>query len=88
MLATNRCASIVLLAMAANFFEHLRVDFKLAPLGQEVERLAGVQVVVKLALGPETGKGPAIDEATLPEPAQAPVSDIFIAACEPQNLRR
>lgn len=43
-LATNGRSCIVLLAMAANFFQHLRVDFKAAPLGQEVERLAVIFV--------------------------------------------
>jgi hypothetical protein len=31
MLATSRCSCIVLLAVAPNLFEHLRVDFKPAP---------------------------------------------------------
>ena len=35
-LATKGCTGIVLLAMAANLFEHLRVDFKASPLGQQV----------------------------------------------------
>jgi hypothetical protein len=33
MLASNRRSGIILLAMAANLFEHLRVDFKPAPFG-------------------------------------------------------
>ena len=81
-----RGAGIVLLAVAANLFEHLRVDFKVAPLGQKVERLAAVQVIVELAVGSETGERPASDEATLPKSAQSPVSDILIASCQPHNL--
>src|ERR1035437_10013761 len=86
MLATNRCAGIVLFAVAADLFEHLRVDFMVAPLGQQVERLTTVQVIVELAVGTETGERPASYQATLPQPAQASVSDIFIASCEPHNL--
>jgi hypothetical protein len=32
-LATDRCAGVVFLAMTTDFIEHLRVDFKPAPLG-------------------------------------------------------
>jgi hypothetical protein len=66
MLATKRGAGIVLLAVAANLFEHLQVDFKVAPLGQEVERLTAIQVVVELAVGSEAGERPASYQATLP----------------------
>jgi hypothetical protein len=59
-LATNGRAGIILFAVAADLFEHLRVDFKLAPLGQEVERLTTIQVVVELAMRPETGERPAM----------------------------
>jgi hypothetical protein len=86
-LATNGGTGKVLFAVAANLFEHLRMDLKVAPLGQEAERLAAVQVVVELAVRPETGEGPASDEATLPQPAQATVGDIFIASDEAYDLR-
>ena len=59
MLTSNRGAGIILLPMVSNLFEHLRVDFKVAPLGQDVERLAVVQVVVELAVGSETRERPA-----------------------------
>src|ERR1035441_5357201 len=87
MLAANRRAGVILLAMAANLFEHLRMDLKPAPLGQEVERLAVVQVVVELAKRPEAGERPASDEATLPQPPQAAVADILIAPGEAHDLR-
>jgi hypothetical protein len=86
-LATNGRACIVLLAVAANFFEYLRMDLKPAPLGQEVERLAAIQVVVKLAVRPEAREGPASHEATLPKPPQAPVRDILIVTHKAYNLR-
>jgi hypothetical protein len=85
-LTANRRASVVLFQVAANLFQHQRVDFEAAPLGRKVERLAAVQVVVELAVGSEAGEGPASDEATLPQPAQPPVYDILIPACEPDNL--
>ena len=68
-LAPNGRAGVVLLAMATKLFEHLRVDFQPSPLGQKVERLTVVQVVVELAVRPETGKRPTIDKATLPQAA-------------------
>ncbi|MGA3098000.1 MAG: hypothetical protein ABSF25_16215 [Bryobacteraceae bacterium] len=73
--------------MSPNFFEHLLMDFQMAPLGQEVERLAVVQVVVKLAVRSEAWERPASDEATLPQPAQAPVGNILIAPGESHYLR-
>ena len=51
MLATNGRACVVLLAVATDLFEHLRVDFKVAPLGQQVERLAAVQVISRTRCG-------------------------------------
>jgi hypothetical protein len=87
-LATNSRTGIVLFAVAANLFEHLWMDLKPPPLGQEVERFAIIQIVVKFAVRPETGERPAIDQATLPQPAQASVRDIFIASRQAHDLRR
>ena len=53
-LAANRRAGIIFFPVATNLFEHLRVDLKVAPLGQEVERLAIVQVVVKTRCASES----------------------------------
>jgi hypothetical protein len=75
-LAANCRTGIVLLAMAPNLFEHLRVDFKMAI----------VQVVVEFAVRADAGECPAIQEATLPQPAQAPMSDILIASDEAYDL--
>jgi hypothetical protein len=86
-LATYRRAGIILLAVAANLFEHLRVDFKPSPLGQEVERLTAVQVVVKLAVRADAGESPPGQQAALPQPAQASVGDILVAGGKPRNLR-
>ena len=85
-LTASRCTGIVLLTVAADLLDHLWVDFKPPPLGQQVERLTVVQIVVELAVGSETGERPASDEATLPKSAQSPVSDILIASCQPHNL--
>src|SRR5450759_4772271 len=85
-LAAICCAGIVLLAMAANLVEHLGVDLKPPPLGQQVKRRAVVQVIVELAVGSETGERPTSHEATFPKSAQSPVSDILIASCQPHNL--
>jgi hypothetical protein len=85
-LTASRCTGIVLLTVAADLLDHLWVDFKPPPLGQQAERLAIVEVVVELAVGSETGERPASDEATLPKSAQSPVSDILIASCQPHNL--
>ena len=68
-LATNSRAGIVLFAVAPHFVEHLRVDLKPAPLGEQVERLAAVQVIVELAVRSETRERPASHEARFPEPA-------------------
>src|SRR5579883_69643 len=53
-LATNSSSGIVLLPMAANLFEHLRVDFEPALLGQQVQWFAVVQIIVKLAVRSKT----------------------------------
>jgi len=58
-----------------------------APLGQQVERLAIIQVIIKLAVGADAGERPPSHKAMLPKPAQTSMRYVLIAPCEAHDLR-
>ena len=86
-LAAHGRVGIILFAVVAQLFEHLRLDFEPSICSEGFERIRAIKIVVKLAVASDTGEGPAVDEFALPQPTKTPMSDILVAANQPHKLR-
>jgi hypothetical protein len=86
-LAPKGSTGIVFLSMAANLVEHLGVDFELTAVGKQIERLSRIEVVVELAVRPDTWESPTVNQAPFPQATEPPVGNVLISPDHAQNLR-
>ena len=87
MLAAHSRGGVIFFAMVAHLFEHMIVKRPSAALDQQAKRFAPIEVIIKLAVAANTGKGPAVDQTAFPQATQTPVRNILVAACQTHDLR-
>ena len=87
-LALDCTPRVVGVAVHAEFIFQLLVDlWQALAFDKQLQRLAAIQVVHEFAMGANAGESEAVDEALFPQPPQAPLGYVFVAANQAHQFR-